>query len=91
MQKSNASLFVSTVYISSDNQESQFRKLKVGQWVKGISLNNKPQVYRGQFMGFDNDMKPIINFRIDNAKKKLDWKEQFKSNKPLRDFARIKC
>lgn len=91
MQKSNASLFVSTVYISSDNQESQFRKLKVGQWIKGISLNGKPQVYRGQFMGFDNDMKPIINFRLDNAKKKLDWKEQFKSNKPLRDFARIKC
>jgi len=91
MQKSNASLFVSTVFITSDNQESQFRKLKVGQWIKGISLNGKPQVYRGQFMGMDNNNQPIINFRIDTAKKKLDWKEQFKSNKPLREFARIKC
>lgn len=91
MQKSNASLFVSTVFITSDNQESQFRKLKVGQWIKGVSLNGKPQVYRGQFMGFDNDNRPIINFRIDTAKRPLDWKEQFKSNKPLREFARIKC
>lgn len=91
MQKSNASLFLSTVFITSDNQENQFRKLKVGQWIKGISLNGKPQVYRGQFMGMDNNNQPIINFRIDNAKRVIDWKEQFKSNKPLRDFARIKC
>lgn len=91
MQKSNASLFLSTVFITSDNQENQFRKLKVGQWIKGISLNGKPQVYRGQFMGMDNNNQPIINFRIDNAKRVIDWKEQFKSNKPLREFARIKC
>ena len=42
-------------------------------------------------MGLDNNQDPIINFRLDHAKVKLDWKEQFKSNKPLRQFARIKC
>jgi hypothetical protein len=84
-------LFTKTVYIGTSNQFEQFSKLKIGQWVKGISLNGKAQVFRGQFMGFDNDNMPIINFRIDNAKKKLDWKEQFKSNAPLRAFARIKC
>lgn len=84
-------LFTKTVYIGTSNQFEEFSKLKIGQWIKGISLNGKPQVYRGQFMGFDNDMKPIINFRLDNAKVKLNWKSQFKSNKALRDFARIKC
>ena len=84
-------LYTKTVFIKSTDQFNEFSKLKIGQWVTGLSLNNKSGLYRGQFMGFDNDNKPIINFRIDNAKHNLDWKEQFKSNKPLRDFARIKC
>lgn len=84
-------LYTKTVYINSTNQFEQFNKLKIGQWVTGLTLNNQSGLYRGQFMGFDNDNKPIINFRIDNAKKMINWKEQFKSNKPLRDFARIKC
>ena len=84
-------LYTRTVFIKSTEQFNEFNKLKIGQWVTGLSLNNKAGLYRGQFMGFDNDNMPIINFRIDNAKKTLDWKEQFKSNKPLRDFARIKC
>jgi hypothetical protein len=86
--------YTKTVYINSTNQFEQFNKLKIGQWVTGLTLNfntQKSGFYRGQFMGFDNDNKPIINFRIDNAKKMINWKEQFKSNKPLRDFARIKC
>jgi hypothetical protein len=83
-------LFTKTVYIKSTDQYNEFNKLKIGQWVTGLSLNNKSGLYRGQFMGFDNDNKPIINFRIDNAKHNLDWKEQFKSNKPLRQFAKIK-
>ena len=86
--------YTKTVYINSTNQFEQFKALKIGQWVTGLTLNfntQKSGFYRGQFMGFDNDNKPIINFRIDNAKHNLDWKEQFKSNKPLRDFARIKC
>lgn len=84
-------LYTKTVFIKSTDQFNEFNKLKIGQWVTGLSLNNKSGLYRGQFMGFDNDNMPIINFRIDNAKKKLDWKEQFKSNAPLRAFARIKC
>ena len=84
-------LYTKTVFIKSTDQYNEFNKLKIGQWVTGLSLNNKSGLYRGQFMGFDNDNMPIINFRIDNAKVKLDWKAQFKSNKPLRDFARIKC
>ena len=84
-------LYTKTVFIKSTDQFNEFNKLKIGQWVTGLSLNNKSGLYRGQFMGFDNDNMPIINFRIDNAKKKLDWKEQFKSNKPLRDFAKIKA
>ena len=86
--------YTKTVYINSTNQYNQFKALKIGQWVTGLTLNfniNKSGLYRGQFMGFDNDNKPIINFRIDNAKFNLDWKMQFKSNKSLRDFARIKC
>jgi hypothetical protein len=83
--------YIKTVYIGTDNQYNQFSKLKIGQWVKGISLNGKSMVYRGQYMGIDNDNQSIINFRLDYADKKLDWKNQFKSNKPLRDFARIKC
>jgi hypothetical protein len=83
--------YTKTVFINSTNQNEILSKLKIGQWITGLSLNGKSGLYRGQFMGFDNDNKPIINFRVDNAKKKLDWKEQFKSNKPLRDFARIKC
>jgi hypothetical protein len=84
-------LFTKTVYIGTDNQYNQLSKLKIGQWIKGISLNGKSIVYRGQFMGFDNDNQAIVNFRLDYAQKKLDWKEQFKSNRPLREFARIKC
>jgi hypothetical protein len=86
--------YTKTVFIRSDNQYNQFKALKIGQWVTGLSLNfntQKSGLYRGQFMGFDNNDKPIINFRLDNAKKIINWKEQFKSNKPLRDFARIKC
>jgi hypothetical protein len=83
--------YTKTVYIGTDNQYNQFSKLKIGQWVKGISLNGKSMVYRGQYMGIDNDNQAIINFRLDYADKKLEWKNQFKSNKPLRDFARIKC
>jgi hypothetical protein len=81
--------YTKTVFIKSDNQ--QFKALKIGQWVTGLSLDGKSGLYRGQFMGLDNNDKPIINFRLDNAKVKLDWKEQFKSNRPLRQFARIKC
>lgn len=84
-------LYTKTVFIKSTDQYNEFNKLKIGQWVTGLTLNNKSGLYRGQFMGFDNDNKPIINFRIDNAKHNLDWKVQFKSNKSLRDFARIKC
>ena len=84
-------LYTKTVFIKSTDQYNEFNKLKIGQWVTGLSLDNKSGLYRGQFMGFDNDNKPIINFRIDNAKKVINWKEQFKSNKPLRQFARIKC
>lgn len=82
--------YTKTVYINSTNQYNQFKALKIGQWITGLSLDNKSGLYRGQFMGFDNDNKPIINFRIDNAKVNLDWKNQFKSNKSLRDFAKIK-
>jgi hypothetical protein len=83
--------YTKTVFIRADNQYNQFKSLKIGQWITGLSLNNVSGLYRGQYMGMDNNDKPIINFRIDNAKHNLDWKEQFKSNKPLRDFARIKC
>jgi hypothetical protein len=82
--------YTKTVYIKSDNQYNQFKALKIGQWITGLSLNNVSGLYRGQFMGFDNDNKPIINFRIDNIKSPLNWKSQFKSNKSLRQFARIK-
>jgi hypothetical protein len=84
-------LYTKTVFIKSTDQYNEFNKLKIGQWVTGLSLNGDSGLYRGQFMGFDNDNKPIINFRIDNAKVNLGWKNQFKSNKSLRDFARIKC
>lgn len=84
-------LYTKTIYIYTENQTKQFSRLKIGQWVKGISLNGKAQVFRGQYMGLDNNNEAIINLRLDYAKKKLDWKEQFKSNKPLREFARIKC
>ena len=83
--------YTKTVFIKSDNQYNQFKALKIGQWITGLSLDNQSLYYRGQFMGFDNDNKPIINFRIDNTRNKLEWKNQFKSNKSLRDFARIKC
>lgn len=84
-------LYTKTVFIKSTDQYTEFSKLKVGQWVTGLSLNNKSGLYRGQFMGFDNDNMPVINFRIDNAKRVINWKEQFKSNKPLRQFAKIKA
>jgi hypothetical protein len=82
--------YTKTVYIKSDNQYNQFKALKIGQWITGLSLNNQSGYYRGQFMGFDNNDKPIINFRLDNAKHKLEWKFQFKSNKYLRLFAKVK-
>lgn len=84
-------LYTKTVYIKSTDQHAEFSKLKIGQWVTGLSLNNKSGLYRGQFMGFDNDQMPIINFRIDNAKRIIDWKMQFKSNKSLRQFAKVKA
>lgn len=84
-------LYTKTVFIKSTDQYNEFNKLKVGQWVTGLSLNNKSGLYRGQFMGFDNDNMPIINFRIDNAKRVIDWKMQFKSNKSLRQFAKVKA
>jgi hypothetical protein len=82
--------YTSTVFISSTNQREQFAALRVGQWVHGLSLNGQSALYRGQFMGFDNIGLPVINFRMDNTPNRLQWKEQFASNKPLRTFARIK-
>jgi len=84
-------LYTKTVFIKSTEQFNEFNKLKIGQWVTGLSLNNKSGLYRGQFMGLDNDNQPVINFRLDRVKSPLNWKSQFKSNKSLRDFARIKC
>ena len=82
--------YTKTIFISGTKQAEQFSKLKIGQWVQGISLNGQPMLYRGQFMGFDNVGLPVINFRFDNTANRLDWKEQFKSNAPLRSFAKIK-
>lgn len=84
-------LFTKTVYIGTSNQTEQFSKLKIGQWCKGIALSGKALVWRGQCMGLDNDGQVIINFRLDTAKTPLNWKNQFKSNKPLRQFAKIKA
>lgn len=83
-------LYTKTVFIKSTDQFNEFSKLKIGQWITGLTLNNKSGLYRGQFMGFDNDNMPIINFRIDNAKRVIDWKMQFKSNASLRQFAKVK-
>lgn len=82
--------YIKTVYIKSTDQYEQFAALKVGQWVTGLTLNNKSGLYRGQFMGFDNDSMPVINMRLDNAKRKIEWKAQFKSNKQLREFTKVK-
>lgn len=79
-----------TVFISGTKQAEQFSKLRIGQWVQGISLNGQSMLYRGQFMGFDNVGLPVINFRFDNTANRLEWAEQFASNKPLRTFAKIK-
>jgi len=82
--------YTKTVFISSEKQSEQFAKLKIGQWVHGLSLNGISGLYRGQFLGFDNVGLPVVNFRIDNTPNRLQWREQFASNKPLRTFARIK-
>lgn len=82
--------YTSTVFISSTKQAEQFAALRVGQWVHGLSLNGQSGLYRGQFMGFDNVGLPVVNFRIDNTPNRLQWREQFASNKPLRTFAKIK-
>lgn len=82
--------YTATVFISSTKQAEQFAALRVGQWVHGLSLNGQSGLYRGQFMGFDNVGLPVVNFRIDNTPNRLQWKEQFASNKPLRTFAKIK-
>ena len=82
--------YIKTVYIKSTDQYEQFAALRVGQWVTGLTLNNKSGLYRGQFMGFDNDSMPVINMRLDNAKRKIEWKAQFKSNKQLREFTKVK-
>jgi putative SOS response-associated peptidase YedK len=83
--------YTKTVFIRSTNQTAQFKALRVGQWVTGLSLNSKSGLYRGQFLGMDNDNMPIINLRVDNAKRTVDWKEQFRSNRSLRTFAKIKA
>lgn len=83
--------YIKTVYIGLSNQTAQFKVLKVGQWIAGLGINGKSGLYRGQFMGMDNDNKPIVNFRIDNTKRRVDWKEQFRSNGALRTFAKIKA
>lgn len=82
--------YTETVFISGTNQREQFAALRVGQWVHGLTLNGQSMLYRGQFMGFDNVGLPVVNFRIDNTPNRLQWREQFASNKPLRTFARIK-
>ena len=82
--------YTKTVFITSTKQASQFAGLRIGQWVHGLSLDGKSGLYRGQFMGFDNVGLPVINFRFDHTANPLNWKEQFKSNAPLRSFARIK-
>jgi hypothetical protein len=82
--------YTATVFISSTNQREQFAALRVGQWVHGLTLNGQSMLYRGQFMGFDNIGLPVINFRMDNTPNRLQWREQFASNKPLRTFAKIK-
>lgn len=82
--------YTKTIFISSEKQAEQFAKLRIGQWVHGLSLNGQSGLYRGQFLGFDNVGLPVVNFRIDNTPNRLQWREQFASNKPLRTFARIK-
>ncbi len=82
--------YTSTVFITSEKQSEQFAKLRIGQWVHGLSLNGQSMFYRGQFLGFDNVGLPVVNLRIDNTPNRLQWREQFASNKPLRTFAKIK-
>jgi len=82
--------YIKTIYIHTTDQSAQFRALKVGQWVTGLNLDGNPLYYRGQFMGMDNNNRPVINFRIDNTKRRVEWKEQFRSNRALRTFAKIK-
>ena len=82
--------YTKTIYIRSTDQYAQFKALKVGQWVTGLKLNNVSGLYRGQFLGFDNDNMPVINYRLDNAKRQIEWKAQFKSNKQLREFTKVK-
>jgi hypothetical protein len=83
--------YTKTVFIRSTNQTSQFKALKIGQWITGLSLNSKSGLYRGQYLGMDNDSMPVINLRVDNAKRTVEWKEQFRSNHALRQFAKIKA
>ena len=85
-----AQRYTKTIFITSTKQAQQFAGLRVGQWVHGLSLDGKSGLYRGQFMGFDNAGLPVINFRFDHTANPLNWKDQFKSNAPLRSFARIK-
>ena len=82
--------YTKTVFITSTKQAEQFAALRVGQWVHGLSLNGVSGLYRGQFLGFDNVGLPVVNFRMDNTPNRLQWREQFASNKPLRTFAKIK-
>ena len=82
--------YTATVFITGTNQAAQFAALRVGQWVHGLSLNGISGLYRGQFLGFDNVGLPVVNFRMDNTPNRLQWREQFASNKPLRTFAKIK-
>jgi putative SOS response-associated peptidase YedK len=83
--------YTKTVFIRSTNQTEQFKALRIGQWVTGLTLDSKSGLYRGQYLGMDNDNRPVINLRVDNAKRTVDWKEQFRSNRSLRTFAKIKA
>jgi hypothetical protein len=57
--------------------KNDFLKLRVGQWVKILDLT-------GQYMGVTHADIVTINY-----KKADTMKLQFKSNKPLRQFAKI--
>ena len=83
--------YTKTVYIkTSGDFAAQFARLKVGQWCTGMKWGNESRLWRGQYMGPDNAGHPIVNFRVDNTKKSLNWRNQFASNRPLRQFARVK-
>jgi hypothetical protein len=83
-------LFKAQTVIS--NPHAQCHGMKPGQWVVFTAgplvpdyLRNK----RGQFMGFDQWGKPVVNLaalRGTPSHKATNWKHQFSSNKGLRMF-----